>query len=270
VITPFPELDAVLNGFTREVRTALADTFVGCYLQGSFALGAGDPESDADFVVVTTAPPSGDVEAALRRLHAEIPDRPGIWNRNLEGSYADAASLRTAAGLGTPWLFCDRGHRELVWDEHCNTLHTRWVLRHHGIALAGPPIADLMDDVPADAMRASARAYLPTILDDIRSWADMDHGWTQRYLVQTCCRVLYTCVTGRVASKRDALRWASETLDPEWRPLLAQVAEDRGTRWRPVDPPRPGSMQRAAELAAYAASWPPAYGEGLPSDATGG
>lgn len=100
-------------------------------------------------------------------------------------------------------------------------------------------------------MRASALEWLPEVLDDIRSWANLDHAWTQRYIVQTHCRVLCTAVTGRVVSKPEALRWAYEHLDPAWRPLLTQVSEDRLTPWRPVDPPRPGSMERAFELATY-------------------
>ena len=250
--TGFPELDAVLAGFDRAVRTILEGTYVGCYLQGSFALGGGDAESDADFVVVTTVPPAGDAEAALRRLHDEIPGRPGSWNRNIEGSYAHLDSLRDNARVGEPWLFVDRGHRELVRDAHCNMLHTRWILRNHGIVVGGAPIAGLVAEVPEQALRDDARAALPGTLDGIREWADMGHAWTQRYIVHTHCRVLYTMVTGRVASKPAALRWAADTLDPEWRPLLAQVAEDRLTPWRPVDPPRPGSMERALEFAAYA------------------
>lgn len=251
MVTPFPELNAVLADHDDAVRDILGSTYVGCYLQGSFALGAGDLESDADFVVVCTVLPSGDAEAELRRLHDEIPSRPGVWNQNLEGSYADAESLRTIAGLGVPWLFCDRGHRELIWDEHCNTVHTRWILRNHGIVLGGPPVRDLVDEVPADVMRAAARAALPGTLSGIRAWADMDHAWTQRYIVQTYSRVLYTMVTGEVASKRQALAWAATFVDPVWRPLLSQVAADRGKPWQPVEPPRPGSMELACAYAAY-------------------
>lgn len=257
MITQFPELNDVLTELTETVRDILDGTYVGCYLQGSFALGGGDAESDADFIVVTTVPPAGDAEAQLRRLHDEIPTRPGIWNRNIEGSYADLVSLRDNARIGQPWLFVDRGHREMIWDSHCNTLHTRWLLRNHGIVIDGPPIADLVAEVPEQAMRDAAREALPGTLDEIRSWANLDHAWTQRYIVHTHCRVLYTAVTGRVASKPDALRWAAVNLDPAWGPLLAQVAADRLTPWQPVDPPRPGSMELACEFAAYVQAWQP-------------
>jgi hypothetical protein len=251
MITPFPELDAVLTRLTAAARAILREHYVGSYLQGSFALGAGAAQSDADVIVVTTLPPSGEVEARLRRLHADLPTWPGPWALNVEGSYADAASLRTAEGLGVPWLFVDRGHREMEWSEHCNTLHTRWILHHHGIALDGPPARDLVDDVPERAMREAARAALPRTLAGIREWAPMEHAWTQRYIVQTYSRVLHTAITGRVASKPAALEWAKASLDPGWHPLLEQVARDRATAWKPVDPPRPGSMERAHAFAAH-------------------
>lgn len=251
LITPFPELDALLRDLNESARAILQDTYVGGYLQGSFALGGGDAQSDADFIIVTTVPPSGQVEAELRRLHADIPTRPGFWSDNIEGSYADADSLRGAAGIGQPWLFVDRAHREMTWDDHCNNLHTRWILRNHGITLGGPPPRELVDPVSEQAMRESARQALPGTLEGIREWADMNHAWTQRYIVQTYSRVLYTAETGKVASKPAALEWARSKLDPAWLPLLTQVAEDRAIPWKPVDPPRPGSMQRAYEFAAY-------------------
>ena len=249
--TPFPELDALLVDLGAAAKDVLGDTFIGCYLQGSFALGDGDAHSDADVVVVATGLPDGEAEAGLRRLHAGLPDRPGSWSQDVEGSYADEASLRSASGLGVPWLFFDRGAREMRWDEHCNTLHTRWILRHHGIALDGPPARDLVDEVPAAALRAAALEALPNTVADIRTWAPMDHAWTQRYVVQTCSRILCTALTGQVVSKPAALAWARANLDPQWWPLLAQVRQDRATPWTPVDPPRPGSMERALEFAAH-------------------
>ncbi|WP_433273721.1 aminoglycoside adenylyltransferase domain-containing protein [Actinosynnema sp. CS-041913] len=255
MFTPFEELDAVLADLVGAARDILGDTYVGAYVQGSFALGAGDLDSDCDFVIATTVPPGGAVEAGLRALHDEIPTRAGFWTRELEGSYADVTSLRGVDGLGVPWLFCDHGHRELIWDTHCNTPHTRWILRHHGIVLDGPPIASLVDDVPPEVLRDAMRVALPTVLADVLTWASPDIAWTQRYIVSTYCRVLYTLVTARVAAKRDALEWAMEHLAPSWRPLLVQVLGDRALGWDPAQPPRPGSLEATYAFAAYAESF---------------
>ncbi|MDF3147553.1 MULTISPECIES: aminoglycoside adenylyltransferase domain-containing protein [unclassified Streptomyces] len=252
MFTPCQELDALLADFVGTVRGILGDTFVGAYLQGSFALGAGDLHSDCDFIVATTALPSGATEAELRRLHAEIPTRPGHWTKHLEGSYADTTSLRASSGLGTRWLFCDHGHCELVWDTHCNSLHTRWILRNHGITLAGPPISGLVDAVPPQPMREAMRTMLPGLMDDLKTWARFDMAWAQRNAVTAYCRALFTLHTGQVASKRGALEWARDHLDPMWHPLLDQVIEDRVRGLDPADPPRPGSIDAMYAFAAYA------------------
>ncbi|GIG63585.1 hypothetical protein Lfu02_79570 [Longispora fulva] len=258
MFTPFEELNTLLAELTGSVRDIFGDTFVGAYLQGSFALNAGDVNSDCDFIIATTTLPTGPAEDQLRRLHDEIPTREGFWTRHLEGSYADVTSLRGIEGLGVPWLFCDHGHRELIWDTHCNTLHTRWILRHHGITLAGPPIADLVDEVPPQAIRDAMRVALPELMAGLRTWAPFDTAWAQRYTVSAYCRVLYTLATAGVTSKRGAAEWARDHLDPRWRPLLTQVIEDRARGWDPHDPPRPGSLEATYEFAAYAESlgWP--------------
>jgi len=252
--TPFGELNAVLADLVASVRDILRSTYIGTYVQGSFALGAGDMHSDCDFIIVTTVAPQGMPEQQLRALHDDIPTRPGHWTKHLEGSYADAPSLRSVDGIGTPWLFNDHGHRELTWDTHCNNAYSRWILRNHGITVDGPPIEDLVDEVPPAALRSSMRAAMPTVLTDILAWAPPDVAWTQRYIVATYCRTLYTLRTAQVASKRGALEWALTTLDQRWAPLLTQVIEDRDLGWQPTEPPRPGSLAATYDFAAYAQS----------------
>lgn len=99
------------------------------------------------------------------------------------------------------------------------------------------------------------RVMLPGLMADLRTWAPLDHAWSQRYAVTLYCRALFTLCTGEVASKRGALEWACETLDPRWRPLLTQVIEDRELGWDPDDPPRPGSLEATYAFAAHAESF---------------
>jgi hypothetical protein len=239
MLTSFAELDAVLADLTASAREILGDTFVGAYLQGSFALAAGDENSDCDFIIATTVLPHGRAEADLRRLHDDIPTRAGFWTRHLEGSYADIASLRSVDGLGVPWLFCDHGHRELIWDTHCNSAHARWILRHHGITIDGPPVSDVVDDVPARALRDEARAALPEVMSGLRTWAPFDIAWTQRYAVSTYCRILYTLHTARVTSKRGRAGMGER----QPRSPVAPAADPRCSRtgtWAGTRTTRPG------------------------------
>ena len=48
--TPYQDLNVVLTRLVGGVQTALGATFVGAYLQGSFAVGDFDEHSDVDFI----------------------------------------------------------------------------------------------------------------------------------------------------------------------------------------------------------------------------
>ncbi len=249
--TQFPELNELLRELTGRAADVLGDTFVGAYLQGSFAVGDADLHSDCDFLIPVRGPITPNQEAGLRALHDEIPAWPGHWTQNLEGSYPDQDELRTLAGIGRPWLYIDRGWREMQWSTHCNTEVVRWSLRECGVTLTGPDPAELVDPVSPDVLRARMREYARTFLPDLFSWTSLDVAWAQRYAVTTLCRILHTLDEGRVTSKKAALVWAREGADPEWSSLIQQVLDDRRLGWDPDDPPRPNSVERTLAFVEY-------------------
>ncbi len=149
-------------------------------------------------------------------------------------------------------MFNDHGHRTLEWDDHCNRALTRWILREHGITLAGPAPRSFIPVVPADLLRREAAVSLPTLLDDLASWIDIDTlAWGQRYAVVAACRIVYTLETAEVASKQGALEWALRTLARRWQPLLAQVRDERSLGWEPDRPPRAGEADTARMFCGY-------------------
>ena len=227
----------------------LGDDLVGIYLTGSFALGGGDAASDCDFLAVTDGAVSDDVELALRQLHREIPSWPGYWASNLEGSYAPRGDLESLGALGRPWLYVDRGHRELERSAHCNAADVRWVLVNRPLVLVGPDPREFCCEVPAPVLQEAARPQLEHLLEDVRRWAPFDVIWTQRYLVETAARMLYTLERGEVITKRDALAWAADTLPAQWHDLLGQVRRDRDVPWN--SPPPAGSLERAVAFVEY-------------------
>jgi hypothetical protein len=252
--TPYAELNRVLAELAGTSSSILGADFVGAYLQGSFALGAGDEHSDCDFIVVVRRSPSPEQERRLRAFHRDLPHRDGFWNRHLEGSYAVREELRSVEGLGREWLYVDHGWDEMQWSDHCNQAWTRWILRERGIALAGPRPVEVVDPVPPGVLRERARATLPTLVDDLGGWCPPDIAWCQRYLVTQAARSLHTVRTARVASKAAALEWAKVELEERWRPLLEQVLADRSRGFDPHEPPRPGSLTQARAFAAHAAA----------------
>lgn len=233
-----PDVAAVLDTLVDGVRTALGDRLVGAYLVGSFALGCADPRSDRwsdlDFLVVTDGRPDETRVAALRDLHARLPDAGG-WAARLEGSYADLADLRSPMTLGRRWPCVADGSREVGDGARDNTAHSRWLLRERGIVLSGPPSRDLVAEVPATALRAealgAARARAEQLEDDPTVYAD---ARMQPSCVLTSCRILHTATHAEVTGKAAAARWALGRLDPVHRPVVEAALADRARPPRPL------------------------------------
>jgi hypothetical protein len=247
--TLFPELNELLATFVDSVEAILGSQLAGVYLTGSFALRSADAASDCDFLVVTSDHISAEQEQLLRRLHEQVLTWPGYWAYNLEGSYAPQGDLETLATLGRPWLYVNRGARELEWSSHCNTEDVRWVFYERALTLAGTDPREFACPVPASLLQRKMRSQIEGFLDDLLSWTSFDVAWTPRYAVEATSRMLYTLERGEVIAKQDALAWAAETMPAEWRDLIDQVRQDRLLPWN--DPPRPQSVARSLAFIEY-------------------
>src|SRR5512146_1312643 len=165
-----PATDQALNGVLRELvasaREALGDNFVAAYLQGSFAVGDWDVDSDVDFVIATERDPSRAEEAALNAMHARLYRLPPHWAQHLEGSYIPRAILRRVGSSRQPLLFLDNTSDTLERSTHDDTAIVRWVTRECGVTLAGPPPTALIDPVSADELRGEVRQTM-------REWSQL-------------------------------------------------------------------------------------------------
>lgn len=251
-MTPYAELNELLQELTTSTRRILGDNFAGAYLQGSFALGDADLQSDCDFLIPVHRPITPEQEKALRELHDEIPTRSGFWTGHLEGSYPLLSELSTLDGLGQDWLYIDHGWREMQWSTHCNTEVVRWTLREYGVTLAGPEPKTFVDVVPPDVLRRRMRVDIPELLPGLATWVSIELAWGQRYAVTTLCRMLYTLAEGRVCSKRAALLWAIDTLGPEWADLCRRTLDGRALGWDPEDAADPADVVRTVAFAEHA------------------
>jgi len=253
--TSYPELNDVLRELVTSARSILSENFCAAYLQGSFAIAEADAHSDVDFVVVTHDEVGQQQLSGLQLMHKRIHALDVPWAQHLEGSYIPQDRLRRVDPARSPFLFLDNGASELVWDDHCNTAVVRWLLREHGIALAGPDPRQLIDPVSSDELRSEALAAMP----EYAAWARASNEagamscWQQPYLVLAFCRMLHTAHRGTVASKREAGEWALGALDPEWAGFIRGALADRPDPWRRVhEAAEPEDVDRTLAFIDYA------------------
>ena len=226
--TPFTDLNATLSEWLSAVQVALGDNFIGAYLQGSFAVGDFDGDSDVDFLAAIRTELSTAQLAELQAIHARIYDLPSPWAHHLEGSYfTEDALKRCEITSAQPW-YLDNTSKVLVRSRHDNTLVVRWVTRECGIVLAGPDPKTLIDPVTADDLRRE-------VLRTMREWGEevldgryrLENRWAQSFAVLLYCRMLHTLHTGTVMSKLAGAQWAKETLDGEWVGLIERAWRER-------------------------------------------
>ncbi|MFN2467824.1 MAG: aminoglycoside adenylyltransferase domain-containing protein [Gaiellaceae bacterium] len=103
------------------------------------------------------------------------------------------------------------------------------MLREHGITLAGPDPASLVEPVSAAQLRDD-------VLTAMREWADWADELAmsrraQELLVLSYCRMLHVLASGKVTSKREAGQWALGALDEEWTSLIERALGDRPDPW---------------------------------------
>ena len=237
--TVYPELNAVLRELVDGAQAILGESFCGAYLQGSFAVGDADEDSDVDFLVVTRDPVTEAQQADLQAMHRRIFVLETPWAQHLEGSYVSREELRRVDPSRSPWVYLDNGATELVRDNHCNTAVVRWSLREHGVVLAGPDPKSLVEPISARELRVEAL----TALREWAEWAREPHPRfgpgamsrrQQSLLVLSACRCLHTLETGRVTSKPAAGEWALTALDDEWSGLIRRALDDRPDQWGQV------------------------------------
>lgn len=231
----------------------MSNNFVAACLQGSFAVGDFDRHSDVDFVVAIEAELSDDQIQTLQTLHERIYRLDCGWAQHLEGSYFPKEILKDPSQRGKELWYLDHGSRSLVRSEHCNTVVVRWVLREHGVALAGPNPATLVDPIPVETLRQE-------IMETLRGWGHQilaepepfDNRFYQTFIVLSYCRMLHDLHTGGTGSKRAGAEWAKATLDPSWAGLIDRAWDGRPNPALSVrQPADPQDFKRTLEFVQY-------------------
>jgi len=197
----------------------------GLYLVGSIALGNWQPNSDIDFIAVSSTPATGDTVNALRTAHnAAKADAGGA---DIDGPYVTWADLqKPPAPLVRPWTL----HGEFHHDDGCFEMNpVIWLtLDRYGVAVRGPEPDDVDIAVDPDRVRSfiadNTNAYWRSVSPSIRgALKDPDRTEFDSALTSWCvlgvARMLYTARTGDISSKSGAGRWICDEF-PQHRELV--------------------------------------------------
>jgi predicted nucleotidyltransferase len=251
--TPYHYVNEAVQMLLNSVQAELGDYFLGLYLHGSLASGDFDPErSDIDFLVVTTKELPKKIIQDLEAMHRRILDSGHEWAKKLEGTYLSKKALRVYKNSKRKIPYLNEG-RFFLTEQGIDWIINRYILREHGIVLAGPPIRPMIAPVDSEEIR---RAIIDALLEywtprlDERDW--LVPPGHQPYIVLTCCRALYTIKQGTLESKTVSARWALRALDKKWTHLI-----ENAMAWRYGMPT--GAIEKTFEMMRYTLEQVKAY-----------
>ena len=248
--TSYPDVNSVLEYFAQRVRQSLGHHFVGFYCVGSLALGDFDQtRSDIDFVVVANTGLDEGAVLDFRAIHAKFAATESNWAKKTEAIYVSESALRESRPPGEFPQMEKRRTLELAPLEWDWVFH-RWTLRERCLAVVGADARPLVPPIDPDDMKSAAVA----MAGDWLELANNDPTWIAwlseprhfSFVIQTLSRMLYSISTGTVTSKVQAMRWAVENLDEQWRRLLRKA----GTLGHTAEMEE-GELEDAVDLVSY-------------------
>ena len=203
-------LDEYLAELTRRMHERLGDALLGVYAGGSYALCAYEPgRSDIDVTAVIAEPlaPAAKRELVAALRHEALP----CPARGLELVLYPLATARSGGGEPGFDLNLNTGAQmDFRVDETPGDIEGFWfaidraILRDHGVALHGPPPADLFAPIPRAAL-------LPLLAESVRWHRDSDVPLSSDVVLNTA-RALHFAERGQWVSKPAAAAWLVETV----------------------------------------------------------
>jgi len=225
-VTPYPEINKILDLLLSNTTLVLGNQLVGMYLYGSLASGDFNPKtSDIDFLVVTTSSLSDKTIADLESMHHRIWKSGLKWATKLEGSYIPKRDIRRHDLRSAPCPTVNEG--QFYLDKRgSDWIIQRHVIREQGIVLEGPDPKTLIDPVSPNDIRRAVKGVLQEwwfpMLEN-PTWLK-NHGIEYHaFTILTMFRALHSLEHGTIVSKPEAAHWAQKKLGGEWSRVIDQA-----------------------------------------------
>ncbi len=229
-LTPYPDVNEILNLLHSKVQEVLREQFVGMYLYGSLSSGDFHPQdSDIDFLVVTRDAIPNHVISHLEQMHNELWKTNAHWASKLEGSYIPQKPLRRYESNGEAYPTVNES-KFYVAPHGSDWVIQRHIIREYGKTLKGPDPKSLIDAVSVEEIKQAVMGtrnewWFPMLADP--SWLGQYDSHYHSYAILTMCRALHTLETGRIISKPAAARWAQVQFGEEWSDVIEQALKQR-------------------------------------------
>lgn len=225
--TPHAEVNRLLQALLSGIRGVLGNRLVGLYLYGSLTTGDFEPEtSDIDLLAVTAAAVNDDEVEALREVHLDFGRANPAWDDRIDVAYLSVRALETFRTERSAMALVTPGEPFHLTDAGPEWLMNWYAVRETGLALFGPPAAELIGPISRDEFAACVRGYVAEWSERIRAARERKE---QSYAVLTMCRALYLHRRGGLASKRQAALWARRAF-PQWSGLISRALAWRDAR----------------------------------------
>ena len=224
-VTPYPDINDLLQCLTEEVSKILSTNLVGIYLFGSLTYDAFLPDrSDIDIVVIVKKALNSNELIEVKKLHEEIQQKFPQWANRLEVSYTPLSMFTEVLPPKQPRPYFGAGifYPEAQYGNEW--IINNYLLYESGVVLAGPEIKTLISkvkihDVQVANIRDLHEEWQPKMMD--LNYLDDSHQ--QSYVVLNLCRILHTAFQHFPTSKQDSADWV-KTQFPEWVELIT-IAE---------------------------------------------
>jgi hypothetical protein len=221
--TKYPQVNELLSEVSNGLQNIFQSNLVGVYLMGSLTYDDFNPSrSDVDLVTVLNRPASEAEIEQLKKFHQQLEATHPYWGKRVESQYVPEAFFKQTLPPRNPRPYYGEGrfYEEAPYGNEW--LINVAMLYEYGTTLFGKDFKKIVTRLDYAAVRqASARDLFDEWVPKIEDPDYLDNPHYQSYVILNVCRILFTVLNSKIASKTVSANWVKETF-PEWGLLVSE------------------------------------------------